>query len=77
MNATEARTLSINSRSSATTALVTAIDSAIQAAANKGNTKLCANALIADYQVDVVLEAYNQLRALGYRTNTVANTIHW
>ena len=77
MNATEAKALATSSKSSATTALVTAIDNAVQAAASKGNTKLCLKDLIADYSVEVTLEAYNQLRVLGYKINPVNNIMFW
>lgn len=77
MNATEARELSTTSKASATTALLLSIDSAIQNAAAKGNTKLCTKALIADYGSDVVLEAYSQLRALGYKTNPLNCVVYW
>ena len=77
MNAIEARALSTTSKSSATTALVTALDSAIQAAATKGNNKLeCVN-LIEGYSTEVVLEAYNQLRTLGFKVNPITSTIYW
>jgi hypothetical protein len=77
MNATEAKELTTNSKSSATTALLAAIDSAIQAAASKGNNRLCTKALVADYGSDVVLEVYNQLRALGYKANPLNCVVYW
>lgn len=77
MNATEAKELTTSSKSSATTSLLAAIDSAIQAAASKGNNRLCTKALIADYGSDVVLEVYSQLRALGYKTNPLTCVINW
>ena len=77
MNATEAKELSTNSKASATTALVTAIDSAITASANKGNNKLCTKELASGYGTDVVLEAYNQLRALGYKVNPLTGIVSW
>lgn len=77
MNATEAKELATNSKSSATTALVTAIDNAVQAAAIKGNNKLCTKELVSNYGTDVVLESYNQLRALGYKINPLTGTVSW
>ena len=77
MNAIEAKELATNSKSSATTTLLAAIDSAIQAAASKGNNKLCTKALIDGYATDVVLEVYSQLRALGYRTNPFTCAVNW
>ena len=77
MNATEAKNLSISSKSSATTNLVSALDSAIQNAANKGNNKLCTKELTSTYGTDVVLEAYSQLRALGYKVNPLTGFVSW
>lgn len=77
MNAIEARALSTNSRSSATTVLVTIIDAAIQETANKGNVKLCTKALIEGYSTEVILEVYNQLRTLGYKVNPLTCQVYW
>jgi len=77
MNATEAKELTNSSKASATTALVTAIDDAIQTAATKGNNKLCTKELVSNYGTDVVLESYNQLRALGYKVNPLTGTLTW
>lgn len=77
MNATEAKTLAINSKSSATTALVTAIDTAITTAASRGNNKLCTKEIVSSYGTDVVMEAYAQLRTLGYKVNPLTGTVSW
>ena len=77
MNAIEARALATTSKSSATTALVTALDNAIQAAAAKGNTKLQCASVVDGYSTEVILEAYSQLRTLGYKVNPVSSNIYW
>ena len=77
MNATEAKALATSSKSSATTTLVTAIDTLIQAAAAKGNTKLCTKELVSEYGTDVVMEAYAQLRTLGYKVNPLTGSVSW
>ena len=49
----------------------------VQKFVKKGNNKLCTKELVSNYGTDVVLESYNQLRALGYKVNPLTGTLTW